>query len=120
MEVGGGGRRVRGFQNPTSELDLHLGIYRESPACGAVVHAHPPTATAFGSVGETIDTDALPEVVLLLGEIPLAPYAGPGTPATLEHAAKILHSARSLGRVNRLTREQRDELDTRRRTTRNG
>ncbi|TDJ56009.1 MAG: class II aldolase/adducin family protein [Gemmatimonadetes bacterium] len=157
VEVDGGGRRVRGFQNPTSELDLHLRIYRESPACGAVVHAHPPTATAFGIAGETIDTDVLPEVVLLLGEVPLAPYAGPGTPAlgdqvaryvaghttvllanhgavcwgpdlatararmeTLEHAAKIIHSARSLGRVNRLTREQRDELDTRRRTPRNG
>ncbi len=150
VEVDGGGRRVRGFQNPTSELDLHLRIYRESPACGA-------TATGFGTVGETSDTDVLPEVVLLLGEVPLAPCAGPGTPAlgdqvaryvaghttvllanhgavcwgpdlatararmeTLEHAAKILHSARTLGRVNRLTREQRDELDTRRRATRNG
>ena len=157
VEVDGGGRRLRGFQNPTSELDLHLRIYRESRVCGAVVHAHPPTATAFGIAGETIDTDVLPEVVLLLGEVPLAPYVEPGTAAlgdqvahyveghtavllanhgavcwgpdlatararmeTLEHAAKILHSARTLGRVNRLTREQRDELDTRRRTPRNG
>lgn len=157
VEVDTGGHRVRGFQNPTSELDLHLRIYRESPACGAVVHAHPPTATAFGTAGESIDTDVLPEVVLVLGEVPVVPYAGPGTPAlgqqvapyvaqhtavllanhgavcwgadlvtararmeTLEHAAKILHSVRTLGRVNRLTHEQRDELDSRRRTPPNG
>ena len=152
VEVNARGERLDGFHKPTSELDLHLRIYRGDAECGAVVHAHPPTATAFASAGESIDPDVLPEVLLLLGDVPLVPYATPGTPAlgdlieplvpdhhaallanhgavcwgadldrarmrmeTLEHAARILLSTRAVGRVNRLTREQLDELVARRR-----
>ena len=81
VEVNARGERLDGFHKPTSELDLHLRIYRGDAECGAVVHAHPPTATAFASAGESIDPDVLPEVVVLLGDVPLVPYATPGTPA---------------------------------------
>lgn len=69
-----------GFRRPTTELDLHCRIYRARPDVGAVVHAHPPAATGLGVAGEGIPGDVLPEVILLLGEVPLVPYAAPGTP----------------------------------------
>jgi L-fuculose-phosphate aldolase len=60
---------------------LHLRVYRRRPDCGAVVHAHPPMATAFAVVGEGIPGNVLPEVAVLMGEVPLVPYATTGTPA---------------------------------------
>ncbi len=75
------GRPVDGCRQATSELDLHLRVYRRRPDCGAVVHAHPPTATAFAVAGEAIPGDVLPEITLLMGEVPVVPYATPGTPA---------------------------------------
>ncbi len=81
VEVGLDGRRRRGFRPPSSELDLHLRVYRERPDVGAVVHAHPPTATGFAVAGRTLDPDVLPEVIILVGPVGLVPYAQPGTPA---------------------------------------
>ena len=46
-----------------------------------MVHAHPPTATAFAVAGEGIPADVLPEVAVLMGEVPVVPYATTGTPA---------------------------------------
>jgi L-fuculose-phosphate aldolase len=46
-----------------------------------VVHAHPPAATAFAVAGEGIPGDVLPEVILLMGSVPVVPYATTGTPA---------------------------------------
>jgi L-fuculose-phosphate aldolase len=81
VEVSLDGAPLSGSQRATTELDLHLRIYRKSPGAGAVVHAHPPTATGFALAGQTLPPDLLPETVLLLGEVPLVPYATPGTPA---------------------------------------
>lgn len=74
------GRRVGGFREPSTELDLHLRIYARCPEAGAVVHAHPPLATGLGVAGEGLPADLLPEVTLQFGDIPLVPYATPGTP----------------------------------------
>ena len=74
------GRHLGGFRKATTELDLHLRIYRERADVGAVVHAHPPTATGLAVAGEGLPADILPEVTLLFGEVPLAPYGTPGTP----------------------------------------
>jgi L-fuculose-phosphate aldolase len=79
VEVDGRGRKRRGRRNPTSELDLHLRILRLRPDVGAVVHAHPPVATGFASVGEGFDTFVLPELIFLVGAVPLVPYGTPGT-----------------------------------------
>jgi L-fuculose-phosphate aldolase len=46
-----------------------------------VVHAHPPVATAFAVAGEPMPADVLPELILYLGDVPVAPYATTGTPA---------------------------------------
>ncbi|HEX5387583.1 MAG TPA: class II aldolase/adducin family protein [Gemmatimonadales bacterium] len=84
-----GPRRPR-FRRPSSELDLHLRVYRQSEECGAVVHAHPPVATAFAVAGEPIPGDVLAEVALLMGEVPVVPYATTGTPALGDVAAPFL------------------------------
>lgn len=64
---------------PSSELAMHLLIYRRRPEIGAVVHAHPPWATAFAASGQALDSCLLSEAVLLLGTVPLVPYATPST-----------------------------------------
>ena len=80
VEVDLQGRHLDGCREATSELDLHLRVYRRRPDCGAVVHAHPPSATAFAVAGEAIPEDVLPEITLLMGRVPLVPYATTGTP----------------------------------------
>ena len=69
---------------PTSELGVHLEAYRQRPDINAVLHAHPPYATALTITGIPFPTDLLPEVLIALGEVPTAPYATPGTPALAE------------------------------------
>ena len=80
VEVDLAGRKRRGRHNPTSELDLHLRILRRRKDVGAVVHAHPPVATGFAVAGESFNTLVLPELIFLIGEVPLVPYGTPGTP----------------------------------------
>ena len=58
---------------------MHLTIYKMRPDVGAVVHAHPCTATAFASSGMALDQPLCSEVVITLGEVPLAPYAVTGS-----------------------------------------
>lgn len=59
---------------PTSELPMHLEAYRQRPDVTAVVHAHPPITVAMSIAGIAMDTPLLPEVIVLLGMIPMAPY----------------------------------------------
>ncbi len=75
------GRVVRGRLRAFSELGLHLAIYARRADVGAVVHAHPPHATARACTGRGMPC-FLPESVVSLGaEIPLVPFAPPGKPA---------------------------------------
>jgi L-fuculose-phosphate aldolase len=60
---------------PTSELPMHLEAYRQRPDVLAVVHAHPSITVALSIAGVPMDTPLLPEVIVLLGVIPTAPYA---------------------------------------------
>lgn len=81
------GRKLFGRREVTSEIGMHLLIYRMRPDVCAVVHAHPRTATGFAAAGIALDKPLVCEVVIGLGQIPLAPYGTPGTPelaATLE------------------------------------
>lgn len=64
---------------PSSELKMHLEVYRQRPDVAAVVHAHPPTCIALSIAGISVAPCLLPEVVLTLGFIPIAPYGTPGT-----------------------------------------
>ena len=73
------GKRLAGEREPSSELKMHLEVYRNRPDARAVVHAHPPTATGFAVAGIALDRAVLAEVITTLGSIPLAEYATPST-----------------------------------------
>lgn len=73
------GQVLRGEGYPTSETPMHLSIYREKPSIGAVVHSHPPRATAFAIAGVPLDLHLVPEAVIFLGEVPLVPFQFPGS-----------------------------------------
>ena len=73
------GKRVAGRRNVTSEIGMHLLIYRMRPDVRAIVHAHPPTATGFAAAGMALTEPLVCEVVIGLGCIPLARYGTPGT-----------------------------------------
>ncbi|HEY2016182.1 MAG TPA: class II aldolase/adducin family protein [Bryobacteraceae bacterium] len=73
------GKQVAGRRNVTSELGMHLMIYRSRADVKAIVHAHPPTATGFAAAGIALTEPLVCEVVMGLGCIPLARYGTPGT-----------------------------------------
>lgn len=70
----------------SSEVKVHLRLYQEAQQVRAVVHAHPPYGTAFAIGGEPIISKMMPENIIAMPEIPVAPYA---TPSTYELADKI-------------------------------
>ena len=73
------GRKIEGERDPSSEMLMHLEVYRQRPDVNAVVHAHPPTATGFAVAGIALDKAVLAEVLTTLGSIPIAEYATPST-----------------------------------------
>ncbi len=75
---------------PSSEIRLHLAVYRKSPEILGVVHAHPPVSSAFASAGIALDTALLQESVVLVGVIPVAPYAIPGSGMVAEAVAPFV------------------------------
>lgn len=152
VELSLDGTPRRGAPRPSSEVRMHLRIYQRRPDVMAVVHAHPPTATGFAVAGEGLVACVLPEVIFQVGQVPLLPYATPGTDAladsfepyvrthdafllanhgattvgptlllahqrmeSLEHAARILLTARLLGRVNTLSADDVQSLEAARR-----
>lgn len=72
------GDQIAGKRKRTSEVLLHLAIMKEREDVKAVVHCHPPHATAFAVSREAIPQCVLPEVEVFMGEVPLAPYETPG------------------------------------------
>ncbi len=72
---------------PTSEIKMHLRVYKENKDVGAVVHGHPPVATAFSVAKIELTKPILIENVLLLGPVHIAPYAKPGTEEVPESIA---------------------------------
>ena len=81
IKIDANGNKLEGNLNPSSEIKMHLRVYRERPDVNAVVHAHPPVATAFTVAGIPLDRYILPEAVLTIGDIPTCEY---GTPSTME------------------------------------
>jgi L-fuculose-phosphate aldolase len=74
------GNRIAGKRKVSSEIGMHLLIYRLRPDVQGIVHAHPPTATGFAASGLDLNRPLVCEVVVGLGKIPLARYGTPGTP----------------------------------------
>lgn len=86
------GRKIRGRGDVSSEAQVHLAAYRAREDIGAVVHAHPPVATAFTYAGleHLLREPLLPEVVAQIGPIPATPYLTPGSRALAEACAAHL------------------------------
>ncbi len=101
------GKVVRGGR-PSVETQLHLHIYKRRADCEAIVHAHPPVATATALAGETIPDNVLPESAIVLGSVATVPFAMPGTdqvpkaidPLLDDHKTFLLshHGAVALGK----------------------
>lgn len=86
------GRPVDDMQRPSSELKMHLALYRARPDVHAIIHAHSPYTVALTVAGVSMMEPVVPEVVLALGGVPTVPYASPTTSdvpdAVLSYAAK--------------------------------
>jgi L-fuculose-phosphate aldolase len=84
------GRKLAGERDPSSEMQMHLEVYRQRPDAKAVVHAHPPIATGFAVAGIPLDRAVLAEVVTTLGSVPIAEYATPSTKELPEAVRKYV------------------------------
>ena len=69
-----------GGGKPSSELLLHLAVYRKRPDVAAVVHAHPPKAVAFTVAGVSLEQCVMPETLVYIGMVPTTRYATPASP----------------------------------------
>jgi L-fuculose-phosphate aldolase len=78
------GRKLFGRRNPSSELAMHLLIYKRRPDVNAICHAHPPVATGYAAAGLPLNKALLSEAVLALGCVPVARYGTPGTAELIE------------------------------------
>lgn len=85
--------RVLSDGRPSSEALLHLACYCARKDVGAVVHAHPPYATAFAALGRAVPTHYLTEIAVSLWEVPCAEYGAPGTTEVPETALPMLEEA---------------------------
>jgi L-fuculose-phosphate aldolase len=85
------GKQIGGRRKHTSEVKLHLTIMKERPEIKAVVHCHPPHATAFGIAREPIPQCVLPEVEIFLGDVPIAKYALPGSQEFADTILPFVH-----------------------------
>ena len=94
-------------RRPSSEIKMHLCCYHERPDVGAVVHAHPPTATGYAVANKALDEYSMIESVIAIGSVPVTPYGTPSTdevpdairPYLQEHDVMLLqnHGALTVG-----------------------
>jgi L-fuculose-phosphate aldolase len=84
------GKKLSGHRNASSELAMHLLIYKRRPDVHAVCHAHPLVATAYAAAGLPLNKALVSEVVIALGCIPVARYGTPGTPELTEALAPLV------------------------------
>jgi L-fuculose-phosphate aldolase len=75
------GNKLAGELEPSSEIKMHLDVYKNKEGVNSVVHAHPPIATGFAASGIRLDECIMPEIIIGLGSIPTAKF---GTPSTME------------------------------------
>jgi len=84
------GNQLSGERKASSELKMHIEIYRNRPDVNAVVHAHPPLATGFAVAGIPLTRAVLAEVITTLGSVPIAEYATPSTAELPEAVRKYI------------------------------
>src|SRR5512139_566902 len=86
------GKKVSGDRDASTELPMHLEVYRNRSDVRAVVHAHPPLATGFAVAGIPLTRAVLAEVITTLGSVPIAEYATPSTAELPEAVRKYIKS----------------------------
>jgi len=116
-----GSRGAKSGPRASSEVLMHLRMYERRPDVNAVVHAHPPTATAFAVAGEGFMDCILPEVIFQVGQVPLLEYATPGStgladsfePYVRTHDAFLLanHGATTAGATLLLAHQRMESLE---------
>ena len=84
---------------PSSEMKMHFRCYAEREDVKAVVHAHPPIATSYASMGRALDGYQVMEFIVNLGAVPIAPYAQPSTDEVPDSIAPFLQDHDSLTRA---------------------
>jgi len=73
------GNQLSGTRKRTSEVLLHLAIYKARQDINAIVHCHPPHLTAFAIARKPLPLRIIPEMEILVGKVPITEYATPGT-----------------------------------------
>src|SRR5215469_16698130 len=101
------GEKLSGANKPTSEIDMHLTIYRMRPDVGAGVHAHPCTATGFASAGIALDKPLCSESVVTYGADLAQAYM---RMEAVEHYAKVVLAVRQLGSAQALDPGELEKL----------
>ena len=112
IKIDANGNKLDGKLNPSSEIKMHMRVYQERPDANAVVHAHPPVATAFTVAGVELDQYILPEAILTIGNVPTCDYGMPSTmeipeslmPYIQKHDAFLLKNHGALTVGNTLTK----------------
>lgn len=90
------GIAVEGTRKASSEVKMHLRLYRENPEICAVVHAHPLYATSFAIARQPLDAPIYPASMMNLGNIPVAEYSPPGTEGVADSVAPFAGTCRGL------------------------
>lgn len=90
VEVTTDGKQVSGKRKPSTEMLMHLFIYKQRTDVNAVVHCHPVYATGFAAARIPLKRNIFPEVVVQFGDIPLAEYSTPSTSALGESLAPFV------------------------------
>ena len=80
VDMEGNVLKTDGIHKPSSEIKMHLRVYKCRPDVNSVVHAHPMYATAHAICGTPLTKQIMPESTIFLGEVPIAPYGMPSTP----------------------------------------
>ncbi len=75
------GNKLEGELEASSEVKIHLDVFKNKEGINSAVHAHPPYSTAYAVAGIPLDQCVIPEIIVSLGSIPLTKY---GTPSTME------------------------------------
>jgi L-fuculose-phosphate aldolase len=90
------GSQVGGSGKPSTEIAMHLFIYRQRSDANAVVHAHPAYATGFATARIPLVQCIFPEVIVGLGAVPLAEYATPSTGEVAESLAPFVKNSEAI------------------------
>ncbi len=106
------GKLIEGEQQPTSEIKLHLNIYRQRLDIRSVFHSHAPYATTFAVTGQPIPRNVLAEPELFLGHVPTASYARPGSKEFSKSIDPFVHSTNAILLANHGVVTYHDSVET--------